>query len=279
MSQYERVCQAARVLLERAPRKPRAALVLGSGWGELVGGIEGAVHLPYREVPGMKASTVPGHAGEWVLGEMNGTAVAVMSGRLHYYEGHALEDVVFPVRVMRQMGVEALVLTNAAGAVNTAFAPGDLMLVSDHINLTGTNPLFGPNEERFGPRFPDMSKAYDPQLRALARSCAREAGIEPREGVYCWMTGPSFETPAEIRMARALGADAVGMSTVPEVICARHMGLKVIAASCMTNMAAGVLDQPLSHQEVLETMERVKPAFSRFLYNLMGKLRDEKLAD
>lgn len=195
-----------------------------------------------------------------------------MSGRLHYYEGHSLADVVFPMRVLKAMGVETVVLTNAAGAVNMSFQPGDLMLVVDHINLTGANPLFGPNDEALGPRFPDMSRAYDPELLELARQAALEAGVTPRQGVYCWMTGPSFETPAEIRMARVLGADAVGMSTVPEVICARHMGMRVAAASCMTNMAAGVLDQPLSHQEVLDTMARVRPAFTRFLLGLMEKL-------
>ena len=272
MSESQRADLAARFLLDRTPVQPRAALVLGSGWGGLIGELRGAVRVPYAQVPGMKVSTVPGHAGEWVLGQIGSTPVAVMSGRLHYYEGHSLADVVFPMRVLKAMGVETVVLTNAAGAVNTSFQPGDLMLVVDHINLTGANPLFGPNDEALGPRFPDMSRAYDPELLELARQAALEAGVTPRQGVYCWMTGPSFETPAEIRMARVLGADAVGMSTVPEVICARHMGMRVAAASCMTNMAAGVLDQPLSHQEVLDTMARVRPAFTRFLLGLMEKL-------
>lgn len=273
MSQYAQMVQeAAGFLLDKSPVKPRVGLVLGSGWGELLGGVKDAVHISYSQTPGMKASTVQGHAGEWVLGQLNGTPAAIMNGRLHYYEGHSLKEVTFPIRVMKAMGVETLILTNAAGAVNTGFEAGDLMLITDHINLTGANPLFGANEDSFGPRFPDMSKAYSPRILSLARQAAEEAGIKPRQGVYCWMTGPSFETPAEIRMVRALGGDAVGMSTAPEVIVANHMGMEVGAASCMTNMAAGVLDQPLTHQEVLETMERVKPAFSKFLFGLMGRL-------
>lgn len=263
---------AAEYLRTRIRKKPRVGLVLGSGWGGLIAGVTDAVRVPYKDVPGMCASTVPGHAGEWIFGTVNGQDVAIMSGRLHYYEGHALCDVVLPARVMKALGVEILILTNAAGAINTDFAPGDLMLIRDHINLTGANPLFGPNEDALGTRFPDMSRAYDPELLKAARGVAKAQGLLCREGVYAWMTGPSFETPAEIRMLRTLGADAVGMSTVPEVIAARHCGIRVLALSCTTNMAAGVLDRPLTHQEVLETSERVKAPFSKFLFGLLGEI-------
>lgn len=273
MGEYMRKIEAAAAFLKtRAGIEPRVGVVLGSGWGALLTGVENPTAVPYAEVPGMKVSSVPGHAGKWIFGTVNGQPCAIMSGRLHYYEGHALADVTLPVRIMKAMGVCVLILTNAAGAVNTAFEPGDLMLITDHINLTGANPLFGPNEDELGARFPDMSRVYDPALLDAARAVSREQGFPVREGVYTWMTGPSFETPAEIRMARLLGGDAVGMSTVPEAIVARHAGLRVLAASCMTNMAAGVLDQPLSHQEVLETAARVERPFQRYLYELIGRV-------
>jgi purine-nucleoside phosphorylase len=220
----------------------------------------------------MKVSTVLGHAGKWVLGKLKGTPLAVMSGRLHYYEGFDLKDVVFPVHVMKVMGIDTLILTNAAGAVNAGYKPGDLMFITDHINLTGANPLFGANEEAFGTRFPDMSYAYDKKLLDLAEDCAKAVGVSAHQGVYSWMTGPSFETPAEIRMLRILGGDAVGMSTVPEVLCAVHAGMRVLGVSCLSNMAAGILDQPLTHQEVIKTMEQARPGISRFLSELIGRL-------
>jgi purine-nucleoside phosphorylase len=249
----------------KGDRAPTIGLILGSGWNLVIDSVQNPVHVPYAQVPGMKTSTVPGHAGEWVLGDIGAKSVAIMSGRLHYYEGYALSDIVFPVRMMKAMGVETLIVTNAAGAINTSYECGDLMLIADHICLTANSPLFGPNIDELGPRFPDMSAAYDKELRALAKCAAADLHFAVREGVYAQMTGPSFETPAEIRMLRTLGADAVGMSTVPEVVAARHAGLRVLGLSCMTNMAAGVLDQPLSHAEVLETANRMKGRFKAYL--------------
>ncbi len=273
MSDYVSMIEkAADYLLLRAGVKPRVGVVLGSGWGGLLTGVEGAVKVPYQDVPGMKRSTVVGHQGAWIFGHVNGQPCAIMSGRLHYYEGHDLKDVTFPVRVMKAMGIEVLILTNAAGAVNVGFNAGDLMLITDHINFTGANPLFGANEDCLGPRFPDMSRAYDQELLGIARAVAREQAFPVREGVYAWFTGPSFETPAEIKMARAMGADAVGMSTVPETIVARHAGMRVLAASCATNMAAGVTDQPLSHEEVMQTAARVEAPFKKFLFELIGRV-------
>ncbi|MEG0935139.1 MAG: purine-nucleoside phosphorylase [Clostridia bacterium] len=273
MQEYaEKIAQAAKYLLDKSGIRPEIAVVLGSGWGGLIGEVEGAVRIPYAEVPGMKASTVPGHTGEWVFGRVAGRQVAVMSGRLHYYEGYDLKTVTFPTRVIRAMGVRLLILTNAAGAVNTDFAPGDLMLMTDHLNMTGANPLIGPNDELLGPRFPDMGSAYDKGLLCIARKVSKALGFPVKEGVYAWMTGPSYETPAEIRMLRALGADAVGMSTVPEAIVASHAGMRTLGASCMTNMAAGVLDQPLTHKEVLETAERVKESYAKYLRALIAAI-------
>lgn len=269
---YEAVLVAANHLQNAAAVKPRVGLVLGSGWGSLLAEMEDQVSVPYAQVPGMQVSTVLGHAGQWVLGTLKGTPLAVMSGRLHYYEGFDLKDVVFPIHVMKVLGIDTLILTNAAGAINTGYKPGNLMFITDHINLTGANPLFGANEEAFGTRFPDMSHAYDKKLLDLAEDCAKVAGICTYRGVYSWMTGPSFETPAEIRMLRILGGDAVGMSTVPEVLCAVHAGMRVLGVSCMSNMAAGILDQPLTHQEVIKTMEQAKPGISRFLSELIGRL-------
>lgn len=273
MSEYVRKIDAAAAYLkEKIGFTPRVGLVLGSGWGELISDVKGAVEVPFGDVPGMAKSTVAGHAGKWIFGDVNGQKVAIMSGRLHFYEGHAMKDVTFPTRVMKKLGVEILVLTNASGAVNTGFLPGDLMLITDHINLSGQNPLIGPNEDELGDRFPDMTNLYDPALQALARNVSADIHFPIREGVYAFLTGPSYETPAEIRMMRILGADAVGMSTVPEAIVARHGGMRVLGLSCATNMAAGILDQPLAHKEVLETAQRVAPAYRAFLYELMGRL-------
>lgn len=273
MTEYaQKIQDAADFIRERVPFTPRLGLVLGSGWNMILEDMESPVRIPYAEVPGMLASTVPGHAGEWVFGKIGGCEVCVMAGRIHYYEGHSLKDVTLPIRVMKALGIETVVLTNAAGAVNKGFEPGDMMLVTDHINLTANNPLIGPNDDDLGTRFPDMSKSYDPALREVAKAIALEQGLTLREGVYMWLTGPTFETPAEIRMARTLGADAVGMSTVPETIVARHGGMRVLALSCMTNMAAGVKDQPLSHLEVLETMGRVRVPYRAFIARLIELL-------
>lgn len=244
---------------------PKAAVVLGSGLGELAELVEGQVDIPYAEIPGFLRSTVPGHAGRLILGRLAGVEVILMSGRFHRYEGYSHRDIALPVRMMKELGVGCLLLTNAAGGVNLSFQPGDLMLIEDHINLSGDNPLIGPNDDSFGPRFPDMSRAYSPALSAVVQQAAEEGCIPLKKGVYMLFNGPSFETPAEIRMARTLGADAVGMSTVPEVIAANHCGLPVAAISCITNMAAGILDQPLSHQEVVETGEKVKGKFAALM--------------
>ncbi len=256
--------------ISQACGRAEVGIILGSGLGDYAEALEGAKVLPYSDVPGFPVSTVPGHAGQWCCGTLHNKRVAMMRGRFHYYEGYSLQDVTLPVRVMKQLGVKTLIVTNAAGGVNTGFDPGDLMLINDVINMTAANPLFGPNLDAFGPRFPDMSKALDPDLRKLALSCAQQQGITLRQGVYAQMTGPSFETPAEIRMLRTLGADAVGMSTVPEVIVARHSGMRILGISCITNMAAGILDQPLNHEEVMETGERVKHTFRALLDSIVA---------
>jgi len=257
--------EAAAQTIREACGNAEVGVILGSGLGDYVQALESATVLPYADIPGFPVSTVIGHAGEWHAGTLHGKRVAMMRGRFHYYEGYSLQDVTLPVRVMQALGAGTLIITNAAGGVNTGFAPGDLMAIADCINMTGVSPLFGPNLDAFGPRFPDMTRAFDPELRALARGCAADAGVTLHEGVYAQMSGPSYETPAEIRMLRTLGADAVGMSTVPEVVVARHGGLRVLGISCITNMAAGILDQPLNHDEVMETGERAKGAFRALL--------------
>ena len=237
--------------------------------------IEGAVAIPYEEIPHFPVSTVEGHVGRLVLGELEGQRVVAMQGRFHLYEGYPLESVTFPIRVMKRLGVETALITNAAGGINESFQPGDLMLIRDHINFMFRNPLVGPNDPELGERFPDMSEAYDAELRRLARRVAGELGIDLKEGVYAAMLGPSYETPAEIRMLRAVGGDAVGMSTVPEVIVARHAGIRVLGLSCISNMAAGILPQPLSHEEVMETAERVKETFLRLVKGILHSLPRE----
>lgn len=275
MTELKRVRAAAAYLAERVPLRPKVGLILGSGLGQLADRIEDAVAVPYGDIPHFQASTVAGHRGRLVAGRLAGTAVWAMQGRVHYYEGYSMADVVRPVRVMRELGVTTLVVTNAAGGLNPAFRPGDLMLITDHINFFGTNPLIGPNEDAFGPRFPDMTNAYDPELRALAKAVAAEAGLPLQEGVYLGLSGPSFETPAEIRAFRILGADAVGMSTVPEVIAARHMGVRVLGISCITNLAAGLQTEPLSHEEVMETTARAAGNFARLVTGIVARLGDE----
>ena len=247
-------------------------MILGSGLGDYAEALEDAVKLPYSEIPGFPRSTVAGHAGMWCCGTLYGKRVVMMQGRFHYYEGYGMKDVTLPVRVMQKIGVKTLIVTNAAGGVNLGYHPGELMVIGDIFSMTAQNPLIGPNLDAFGPRFPDMSCAFDKELRALAHECANEQGFALREGVYAQMTGPTYETPAEIRMLRTLGADAVGMSTVPEVIVARHGGMRVLGISCITNMAAGILDQPLNHAEVTETANRVKGQFRNLLDRIIEKM-------
>jgi len=253
----ERLDEAVAAVRARTKLEPRVGVILGSGLGAFGDSLDDATTVPYAEIPHFPASTVVGHSGALALGRCRGVPVAVMKGRVHFYEGYSLEQVVFPARVLGRLGIQTLVVTNAAGAVNKAYAPGELMVIEDHINLIG-NPLVGPNEDALGERFFDMSEAYDKGLRDVAEAACRAAGVRSQRGVYLALTGPSFETPAEIRAFRTLGADAVGMSTVPEVTAVRHMGIRVVGLSCLTNMAAGVLDQRLDHREVLETGERVK---------------------
>jgi purine-nucleoside phosphorylase len=270
---YERAAHAARVVRARWPEEARVALVLGSGLGAFADDLTDAVALDYAEIPGFARSTVEGHAGRLVCGKAEGVPVAAMQGRFHYYEGYEWDDVTFPVRVLGLLGIKALVLTNAAGGLNNSLSQGALMLISDHLNFMGANPLRGPNEARFGPRFPDLSEVYDKEFQEIAVREAQGMGLDLRRGIYAALTGPSYETPAEIRMLRLLGADAVGMSTVPEAIVARQMGLRVLGLSCITNMAAGVLDKPINHEEVIETGERVRETFAGLLRRVIPKLQ------
>ena len=252
---------------------PQVGLVLGSGLGAFAERLKNRVAIPYQDIPHFPVpSGVVGHAGELVLGDVGKTPVVVLSGRVHFYEGRPMTDVVFPARVLARLGVSAVVLTNAAGGVRKTFRPGDLMLMSDHINAFGTNPLIGVNEDQLGARFPDMSRVYDPALRKLAKATARSLRIPLREGVYLGNSGPSYETPAEIRAYRTIGADAVGMSTVPEAIALRHAGVRVIGISTITNMAAGILPKPLEHAEVLATTKRVGARFVQLLTALVPKI-------
>jgi purine-nucleoside phosphorylase len=251
---------------------PSTAVVLGSGLGDFAGTLGDAVSMPYDELPHWPVSRVVGHAGRLVVGAVAGKRIAALSGRVHAYEGHHVSRVVFAARVMGRLGVRQLVLTNAAGGINTSFSQGALMVIDDHINLSGANPLVGENDERFGARFPDMSEVYSARLRTVASEAAAAAGVPITHGIYVGLLGPSYETPAEIRYLRAIGADAVGMSTVPEAIAARHMGVEVLGLSCITNMAAGVLPQPLVHDEVLETARRVRASFIALLEAIIGRI-------
>ena len=271
MDEMKRIDEAAAKVLAVCG-KADIGVILGSGLGDYAEALEDAVKLPYSEIPGFPRSTVAGHAGMWCCGTLHGKRVVMMQGRFHYYEGYGMKDVTLPVRVMQKIGVKTLIVTNAAGGVNLGYHPGELMVIGDIFSMTAQNPLIGPNLDAFGPRFPDMSCAFDKELRALAHECANEQGFALREGVYAQMTGPTYETPAEIRMLRTLGADAVGMSTVPEVIVARHGGMRVLGISCITNMAAGILDQPLNHAEVTETANRVKGQFRNLLDRIIEKM-------
>lgn len=264
--------QAAEYIQSKIDVQPKIGLILGSGLGVLADEIESAVKIPYQDIPGFPESTVQGHAGQLVVGTLQGKQVIAMQGRFHFYEGHTLDLVTLPVRVMKKLGVETLIVTNAAGGINTDFEPGDLMLIEDHINLTFRNPLIGANDEEFGPRFPDMSQAYSRDLRQKAEEIASEQGISIQKGVYVGGIGPNYETPAEIRMMRTMGGDAIGMSTVPEVIVAVHGGMNVLGISCISNMAAGILDQPLSHQEVMDTAELVKDKFLALIKGIVQSI-------
>jgi purine-nucleoside phosphorylase len=288
---YEKVKETAEFIKSKYDAQIKVALVLGSGLGAFADEIENAVQIPYEEIPHFQKSTVEGHAGQLVLGEVAGVSVAVQQGRFHYYEGYDIEQVIFPVRTFGVLGVKSLILTNAAGSVDTDFKQGTLMLIRDHINLMGVNPLRGKNDERFGARFPDMTEVYSLAYQEIAIAEAKEMAFEKaktdeaktgkkqeaerilRRGVYCGLSGPSYETPAEIRMLRHFGADAVGMSTVPEAITARQMGMSVLGISCITNMAAGITEEPIHHEEVMETGARVSGTFKELLRRIIPKLK------
>lgn len=271
MAYYDNVKEAADYIRARVQQVPDLAIVLGSGLGDFAGTLGDAVSLPYTELPHWPASKVIGHEGRLVIGTVGGRTIAALSGRCHAYEGHDLQTVTFAVRALGVLGVKMLVLTNAAGGINTGFAQGALMVIDDHINLLGANPLAGPNDERFGVRFPDMTEVYSRRLRAVADTGGQVVGMDLPHGVYVSLLGPSYETPAEIRFLRTIGADAVGMSTVPEAIVARHMGMEVLGISCITNMAAGVLPQPLDHHEVMETARRVRGQFIGLLKEVVAR--------
>ena len=274
---YERAEHATRIIRARTTVEPRIAVVLGSGLGGFADDFEEPVAIPYDEIPGFVRSTAQGHAGKLVIGKIDGIPVLAMQGRLHYYEGYSLEEVTFPVRTFGLLGIKTLVLTNASGGINVQLSQGALMVISDHVNLMGVNPLRGPNDDRFGPRFPDMSAVYSPELQEVVVEEAKAIGIEVRRGIYGALSGPSYETPAEIHLLRNLGADAVGMSTVPEAIVARQMGLEVLGISCITNMAAGISDEPINHEEVMATGDRVRETFTELLRNVIGAINKRVL--
>jgi purine-nucleoside phosphorylase len=270
--QFTLADSAAQLILQRTPLRPRIALVLGSGLGGFADSLTDDASIPYAEIPSFPQSTAIGHAGRMVIGNAGSVPVAAMQGRVHLYEGYSPQEITFPIRVFARMGIRAVILTNAAGGINLSYSQGALVLIRDHINLQGANPLVGSNDDRFGVRFPDMTHAYAKEFRAIAREEAVQQKITLQEGVYAGLLGPSYETPAEIEYLRRIGADLVGMSTVAEVVAARHTGLKVLAISCVTNMAAGILDQPLSHAEVMETGERVKSTFESLLRAVLPRL-------
>jgi purine-nucleoside phosphorylase len=272
MDYYDRVKEAADAIAGRVSGIPRVAVVLGSGLGDFAGSLADGVSVPYGDLPHWPPSRVIGHEGRLVVGSVQGRTIAALAGRAHVYEGHDFRTATFAIRVLGVLGVRTLMLTNAAGGVNTGFASGALMVIDDHINLMGGNPLMGHNDDRFGQRFPDMTGVYSPRLRGMADDAGRETRVALRHGVYAAVLGPSYETPAEIRYLRTIGADAVGMSTVPEAIVAKQMGIEVLGISCITNMAAGVLPQPLDHRDVIETARRVRGEFIRLLEGIIGRL-------
>lgn len=273
---YEKLQKCAAAVRAKTDFRPEVALVLGSGLGEYARNMDVKAQIAYSEIEGFPVSTVAGHDGRFLFGYVRGVPVVLMKGRVHFYEGYDMTDVAMPVRIMGLLGADKLILTNAAGGVNQDFAPGDLMMITDHISTFIKSPLIGPNVEELGTRFPDMSHVYDPELCEKIRQAAGRTGIKIREGIYLQCTGPNYETPAEIRMIRTLGADAVGMSTVCEAIAARHMGMRVCGISCITNMAAGILDQPLNHREVQETADRVKDSFERLITEVIVSLAPQR---
>jgi purine-nucleoside phosphorylase len=272
MDLYARAEHAARTISARTTERPNTAIILGSGLGAFADEFINATAIPYQEIPGFSVSTAQGHAGRLVIGKVEGVPVVAMQGRVHYYEGYSLEEVTFPIRALKLFGVKTLILTNAAGGIDVQLGQGALMVISDHLNLMGVNPLRGPNDERFGPRFPDMSEVYARSLQELVVDEAREIGVTVRRGVYAALAGPCYETPSEIHMLRSFGADAVGMSTVPEAIVARHMNISVLGISCITNMAAGISDEPINHEEVIETGERVRSTFAHLLRRVIARI-------
>lgn len=269
---YERAQEAARLIRSRTDAEIPVAIVLGSGLGAFAEDLTDVVEISYQEIPGFARSTVQGHAGRLVIGRVGEITVAAMQGRFHFYEGYSLQEVTFPIRVLKLLGVRTLVLTNAAGALQMEFMPGSLMVLSDHLNLLGDNPLRGENDERFGPRFPDLTSVYARRLQDMLIDEATAMGIEVRRGIYAALSGPSYETPAEIHMLRGLGADVVGMSTVPEAIVARHMDMQVLGISCITNLAAGISDKPIDHSEVMAIGERVRGQFTELLRRVIKGL-------
>ncbi|OHW62973.1 purine nucleoside phosphorylase 1 [Andreesenia angusta] len=272
MNIIEKIDQTREFLSSKTGVSPEIGLILGSGLGSLADEIEDAVKIEYKDIPHFPVSTVEGHEGALVFGTLKGKAVMAMKGRFHYYEGYDLESVTFPVRVMKSLGVKKIVVTNAAGGSNMDFVPGDLMLIEDHINFSLRNPLIGINYDELGNRFPDMSRAYDRDMMQIAKSVAESQGTDLKSGVYAWVTGPSYETPAEVRMLQTLGVDAVGMSTVPEVIVANHGGIRVLGISCITNMASGILDKPLDHSEVIETSEIAREKFVALVLGILERI-------
>ena len=272
MDYFSQAESAAAFLLSQTKLRPRIGLVLGSGLGSFAEDLTQATKIPYVQIPAFPRSTAIGHAGQMVIGLADNLPVAAMQGRVHLYEGYSASEVTFPIRVFSRMGIRAVILTNAAGGINVDYNQGALVVIRDHINLQGQNPLLGPNDERFGPRFPDMTHAYFKSYREIALAAAQKLGKPVHEGIYAALLGPSYETPAEIRYLRTIGADLVGMSTVPEVIAARHMGMKVLAISCVTNMAAGIVDKPLNHEEVLATAERVRGDFVALLRGVIPEI-------
>ena len=269
---YERAEHAARIIRSRTTETPRIAIILGSGLGAFADDFENAVSIPYEDITGFPRSTAEGHAGRLVVGKIDQVPLMAMQGRVHFYEGYSLEQVTFPIRVFKLLGIKTLILTNASGGVNVQFSQGALMIISDHLNLMGDNPLRGPNDTRFGPRFPDMTAVYSPELQEIVIEEAKALNVEVRRGIYAALAGPSYETPAEIHLMRTLGADAVGMSTVPEAIVARHMDLEVLGISCITNMAAGISDEPINHDDVMATGDRVRETFTQLLRKVVGRI-------
>jgi len=271
--------EAVAYVRSKSALQPEVGVILGSGLGDVVDAVEIDTAIPYGEIPGARASTVMGHQGRLILGRARGAVVAVMQGRVHFYEGYEMDEVVFLTRVLGRLGIKKLVVTNAAGGVNTSYKPGDLMLISDHINFMGVNPLRGKNIDELGLRFPDMSDAYAESLRAIAKEVAASQGLKVQEGVYLGLSGPTYETPAEIRAFRVLGADAVGMSTIPEVIAASHMQIPALGISCITNMAAGILKQKLTHTEVMETTARVQKEFTELVLGVVARFAGQNPTD